>query len=80
MPKKMPGPRKAKGRPKATNPKPVAPVAVTLRGRQEWVDWLESACASIDTLGTGIDRTQLFDVALRLLAEKHGLSAPPSRL
>ena len=71
---------KRRGRPKAAVPNRPVPVAVTLRGRAEWVAWLDSLCVSLDTLGTGIERTQAIDYALKSLAERQGFAAPPSRL
>jgi hypothetical protein len=74
-------PLKSKGRPKLAAPKPPTPIAMTIRGGQEWQDWLDGVCEAVrKEKGLGkIDRTVAVDVALRLLAEKLGLPEPPDR-
>jgi hypothetical protein len=72
---------KAKGRPKLAKQKPPTPIAMTIRGGEEWQAWLDTLCEGVKKdKGMGrIERTQAVDVALNLLAEKLGLPAPPDR-
>lgn len=66
-------------RPEPRSSRPPVPVAVTLRGRTEWLAWLDRFCVAIDHLGIGIERTRAIDYALRRLAQELGLPEPPPR-
>lgn len=72
---------KPKGRPKLAKQKPPTPIAMTIRAGKPWQDWLDTVCEGVKKeKGMGrIERTEAVDVALRLLAEKLGMPAPPDR-
>lgn len=82
MPRKRQEPKRSTplGRPKARTPKPITPVAVTLRGKAEWVAWLDRLCSVVDSLGVGVERTQVIDYALKRLALELKFPEPPPRL
>jgi hypothetical protein len=69
-----------RGRPKAKAPKPITPVVVTLRGKPEWVNWLDRLCSVVDQLGVGVERTQVIDYALKRLAQQINFPEPPPRV
>lgn len=72
---------KPKGRPKLANQKPPTPIVMTIRGRPEWEEWLDRLCEAVkqEKELNRIDRTEVVDAGLRLLAERHGMPSPPDR-
>jgi hypothetical protein len=70
-----------RGRPKSANPKTRKPVAVTLRGGEDWVAWLDRLCETL-ARESGMpkpDRTAAIDYALSIVATQRGVEPAPPR-
>lgn len=64
---------KKMGRPPIDRPK--VPNALSVRGTQEWRDWLAEIAETLR-----VTPTQLIDMGLAEIAAKHKLKPPPRRI
>jgi hypothetical protein len=75
-------PSNPRGRPKSKNPKPTTPIVMTIRACPEWEAWIDGVREAMSKqagFSLRIDRTDVVDSALGVLAERLGLTQPPPR-
>jgi len=74
-------PAKVQGRPRAATPKPALPIVLTVRGRDEYLGWLEGLADKLArSIGVAkVERTLVYDKAMADLARALGHPEPPSR-
>ena len=72
---------RGRGRPKSSNPKPVTPIILSVRGRDEYLAWYDGLADALrKSIGGGpIDRVGVFDRAVGDLARALGYPEPPDR-